>query len=453
MMRITAIPYTLQFKRPAMTSRGALHARPVVFLRAGSDGVIGWGECGPVPCLSPDDRPDFPDVVQSVCDRINAGAPTETIDLSGLPSLAFGLETALRDLETGGRQQLFNTPFARGKSSLATHGLVWIDTPDAMLAQIEAKIAAGCRVVKMKVGALPLEQELALLAEFRRRWPPDYVELRLDANGAWQSVEQALVALEQLAAFDPSFVEQPLPAGRWADTAAVCARSPVPIALDEELIGAVNPAQLLDAIQPQHLVLKPSLLGGLAACETWIVEAAKRGIQWWINSLLESNVGLNAIAQWTSARDTGRVHGLGTGRLFTNNIPSPLRLDGCGLRLDPDSAWIFKTLWSEEGGWSARTFPHPNPLPKRGGTGHSLLPLPLGEGWGEGESALPANFLTVDENTYQPADLVHLDPANLPTNLSENARATLLFCRDWLRGRDEFLITTSGSPARQRTLP
>jgi o-succinylbenzoate synthase len=203
-----------------------------------------------------------------------------------------------------------------------------------MLAQIERKIAQGCQVIKLKVGALPFEEELALLAALRRRWPAGDVELRLDANGAWQP-EEALERLQRLAGLDIAFLEQPIPRGRPQEMAALCAASPIPIALDEELIAARNPSALLETIRPQHVVLKPSLLGGLAACEAWIAAAGRRGIDWWINSLLESNVGLNAIAQWTSALDDGRVHGLGTGQLFSNNVPSPLRLDGCGLRIDP----------------------------------------------------------------------------------------------------------------------
>ena len=358
MLRITAIPYTLRFKRPATTSRGALHARQVVLLRAERNGIAGWGECGPVPGLSRDDVPDFVDQVAAVCRQINAGADPAAIDLSALPSVAFGLETALRDLATGGNQRLFDTPFSRAQAILPTHGLIWMDDdPANILAQIERKITAGCAVIKMKVGALPFDDEISLLAGFRRQHPPAAVELRLDANGAWRSTEEALERLNRLATFEPAFLEQPLPAGRWQEMAAVCADSPVAIALDEELSAASTVEQramVLATIRPQHLILKPSLLGGLAACQTWIAHAERLGIGWWINSLLESNVGLNAIAQWTSSLGDQRVHGLGTGQLFANNIPSPLWLDGCGLRVDPAARWDFERVEARAGGEESR---------------------------------------------------------------------------------------------------
>ena len=190
-----------------------------------------------------------------------------------------------------------------------------------------------------------------MLVAFRRQHPAAIVELRLDANGAWRSVDEALERLEQLAAIDPLFVEQPLPAGRWQEMAALCAASPVPIALDEELIAASTAdrrATLLRTIRPQHVILKPSLLGGLAACETWIAEAQQLGVQWWINSLLESNVGLNAIAQWTATLGVTAAQGLGTGRVFTNNIPSPLHVDAGALHLLPERAWDLAPLLTKK---------------------------------------------------------------------------------------------------------
>jgi o-succinylbenzoate synthase len=343
---LTAFPYTLHFKRPAQTSRGLLSSREVVFLRAERDGVAGWGECGPVPGLSRDERPDYLAVVGDLCAQINRGEELAEAELDALPSFAFGLETALRDLATGGRQRLFDAPFTRGEAAQTTHGLIWTDTADGMLRQVEDKVEQGCRVIKMKVGGLRFADELHLLGAFRRRLPAPACELRLDANGAWPSVELALARLHDLARFEPAFVEQPLPPGFSSTTAEVCAKSPVPIALDEELISvghADERRSLLRSLRPQHLILKPSLLGGLAACQAWIADAEALGIQWWINSLLESNVGLNAIVQWTAAHGSDRVHGLGTGQLFANNIPSPLRLDGCGLRLD-GAVWDFSLL-------------------------------------------------------------------------------------------------------------
>ena len=351
-MRLTAHPYTLTFKRPAVTSRGALFTKQVVFLaatHADLPDVVGWGECSPMPGLSIDDLPDYVDRVQSVCDTFNAGSDMPALGLTELPSVASGLETALRDLQTGGQQRLFDTAFSRGQAALPTHGLIWMDTREGVLDQVEQKAAQGCRVIKMKVGALPFEREHALLKSIRQRFPRDEMELRLDANGVF-APDEALEHLERLAEFDVAFLEQPIAAGRWQEMADLCARSPIPVALDEELIGIAGAEarrQLLDTIRPQHLILKPSLLGGLAACEAWIDEAERLGSQWWINSLLESNIGLNAICQWTSARqskEVERVHGLGTGQLYANNIPSPLRLEACGLRLDPAASWDYRSI-------------------------------------------------------------------------------------------------------------
>lgn len=349
MLNLTAHPYTLHFKRPAATSRGALSTRQVIFLRAVNSeqpGVVGWGECGPMPKLSVDDRPDFAEQVQHVCTQINAGMVLDQLDLSHLPSLAFGLETALHDLQTGGKQQLFDTNFSRGAAALATHGLIWMDSVDGILQQISQKIAQGFRVIKLKVGALPFGEECALLAAIRRQHPAEQITLRLDANGAFTPAD-ALKKLNQLAAFDIHFLEQPIRAGQWPQMAEICAQSPIPIALDEELIGVHTPATrgaLLETIRPQHLIIKPLLLGGFAASASWIRLAETLGSEWWVNSLLESNIGLNALCQWTSALDNIRVHGLGTGQLFTNNIPSPLQLTGSRLQLNRVAAWDFTCI-------------------------------------------------------------------------------------------------------------
>jgi len=318
MLRIAICPYELHFKRPAATSRGALTTRRLYLLRAwdaGNPTRVGWGECGPLPGLTQ----------------------------SPLPSFTFALETALRDLHAGGRQRLWDTPFTRGEAGLPTHGLIWMDTVDSLLRQIETKVAAGFTVIKMKVGALPFVDELRLLSEIRRAYPAHQVELRLDANGAF-APDTAPGILDQLARLDVAFLEQPIGAGQWAHMAEICRLSPIPIALDEELIPIVDAdtrRRLLDAVQPQHLIIKPTLLGSFRTCERWIDDATARGIQWWINSLLESNIGLNAICQWASAIGEGRVHGLGTGTLFDNNIVAPIYLAGHELVMRQDHPWIF----------------------------------------------------------------------------------------------------------------
>lgn len=317
--------YTLHFKRPAVTSRGVLHTRQVVFIRATQGDHTGRGECGVVPGLSRDDRADYVEQVQQVCAQLNRGATQDDLNLAAWPSIAFGLEMARLDLAGGGRGVLFDTPFAQGAAGLGTHGLLWIDTPAGLLQQAADKVAQGHRVLKLKVGALPLAEEVTLLRALRDRWPASQIELRLDANGAWSAAE-ARRALHALAPLGIAWLEQPIAAGQADALAALCAETPIPLALDEDLIRADDPVALLRHIQPQHIVLKPSLLGGLAACERWMAAADAAGSTWWINSLLESNIGLNAIAQWLSALPDTRVHGIGTGQLFTNNVPPAFEL-------------------------------------------------------------------------------------------------------------------------------
>lgn len=362
MLRLALEPYTLRFAKPAATSRGALTERRILLLAAWdteNPHVVGWGECGPIPGLSRDDIPDFAGEAAAVCGVINAGYTPTPADLAHLPSFAFGLEMALRDLAAAngtadGARRLWDTPFSRGECGLPTHGLIWMDTPDGLLRQIEAKIAAGFTAIKMKVGALPLDRELALLGAVREVYSPDRIELRLDANGAFDP-DAALSILEQFARFDVAFLEQPIRAGDWPRLGELCRRSPIPLALDEELIPVADAGtrrRLLDAVKPQHLILKPALLGGFTAADAWIADAEARGIGWWTNSLLESNIGLNAICQWTAAvdgaaedsRSRDRVHGLGTGGLFTNNFGSPLRLQGSRLFYDKESTWELPDL-------------------------------------------------------------------------------------------------------------
>lgn len=357
MLEVTLIPHTLYFRRPAATSRGLLSERPIWFVQAHDShqpDVAGWGECGPIPGLSADDHPDFGHAIQRVVDELNADGVTlrcaahhsaqQTVagllaelagDLADLPSFAFGLEMALLDLLSGGIGRLWNTPFARGERGLETHGLIWMSDPLAMLGQIADKVAHGHRVIKLKVGALPFDQECELLAEIRRLYPPTWIELRLDANGAF-TAEEVLSKLERMAHYGIAFLEQPIPSGHLQQMMTICRYSPIPICLDEELIAApvAECSALLEEIAPQHVIIKPALLGGFRASETWIAACSHLGIQWWINSLLESNVGLNAICQWTAAIGGERVHGLGTGQLFANNIVSPLRYEGCQLWID-----------------------------------------------------------------------------------------------------------------------
>lgn len=341
--------YTLYFKKPAATSRGALHSKETyfLFLRDPNDPTrFGLGEASPLPGLSRDGGPGFEERVAEVCRRLNQGASPAALDVSDWPALAFGLETALLDWQEGGTRRLFDTAFSRGEASLPTHGLIWMANQAGMLQQIQAKVAQGFRCLKLKVGALDWAEELALLVDIRRAYSPEQIELRLDANGAF-TAENALDRLHALAPFAIFALEQPLKPGQWPALAELCAASPIPIALDEELIGITTLADkraLLETIKPQHLVLKPALIGGFTAAEEWLNLARPRGIGWWVNSMLESNVGLNALCQWVSTLPPAVTHGLGTGQLFDNNIPARLRLEGPELRYDPTLAWDLSAI-------------------------------------------------------------------------------------------------------------
>lgn len=338
--------YTLHFKQPAGTSRGVLRSKPACFLRLAAPGRVGLGEAALWPGLSPDDRPDFEARLAAVCRALNRGQPPAELDLAAWPALAFGLETARLDWAGGGTRRLFDTPFSRGKESIPLHGLIWMGRPADMLQQVHHKISQGHTCLKLKVGALDFDTECALLADIRRHYSPETVELRLDTNGAF-SADAALDRLGRLAQFHIHSLEQPLKPGQWPALAALCAHSPINIALDEELIGLTTPAQktaLLAQVKPHYLVLKPALLGGIAAAQEWITLAQAAGTGWWVNSALESTIGLNALAQWVSFLRPAGVQALGTGQLFTNNIPSPLRPAHGALTLDPALAWDVSAI-------------------------------------------------------------------------------------------------------------
>lgn len=353
MLYFSLHPHTFHFKRPARTSRGDLETRQIWFVRAWEEDepeVFGLGECGPVPGLSIDTKYELRNTNYELRTAHYAQNAQISEALSALeinkhlqPALAFGVETALLDLRAEGQRRIFDTAFSRGQMGLATHGLIWMDSTEGILEQIDKKVAQGHTVIKMKVGALSFADELALLKEVRTRHPN--IELRLDANGAFSTVE-ALSKLERLASLNIAFLEQPVKAGHGAALADICRRSPIPIALDEELIGVQNPLALMETIRPQHLILKPTLLGGFSACEYWMTLCEEIGAQWWINSLLESNVGLNAICQWASSFHDERIHGLGTGQLFTDNIQSPLKLVGNQLWYDRALPWEIGAVGS-----------------------------------------------------------------------------------------------------------
>ena len=339
MYTIKIVPRRLHFKQPAGTSRGSYTTRDVWYLHLTSDKYpdrVGIGECAPLPKLSCDDMQGYESVLAHICNEVTEQGGFSVESLRDYPSILFGLETAFRHLERG-CFELWDTPFSRGEVGIPINGLIWMGDYKKMLEQIEAKMAVGFRCIKLKIGAINFEEELALLRFIRSHFSAKEVELRVDANGAFAPAD-AMEKLKRLAELDLHSIEQPIRAGQWEDMARLTAEAPLPIALDEELIGINIPERkqcLLDSVHPQYIILKPSLHGGMAGGNEWIREAEKRNIGWWITSALESNIGLNAIAHWCATFNNPLPQGLGTGALFTNNVDMPLEVR-------KDSLWYLK---------------------------------------------------------------------------------------------------------------
>lgn len=335
--------HTLIFRQPAGTSRGVLHHRDSYFLLLRdtlNPETTGIGECGVIPGLSPDDRPGFEERIAGLCEEINQSSTVNASGLESWPSIRFALETALFDLTGGGKRILFESAFTSGEKPININGLIWMGDENFMLQQVEEKLAAGYRVIKIKVGAIDFETELKLIAGIRKRFGEDRITIRLDANGAF-SAEEAAEKLKRLSDFAIHSIEQPIKQGMPGIMAEICRTSPIPVALDEELINisGSDKKKLLEQIKPRYIILKPSLLGGFDACREWIDLATGEGIGWWITSALESNIGLNAIAQWTATLGNDLPQGLGTGSLYANNIPGPLEAANGVLHYLPGKPW------------------------------------------------------------------------------------------------------------------
>jgi len=337
----------LQFKFPAGTSRGVLLHKPSSFLLLEKDGFTGIGECSTIPNLSIDPVETYLEKLEEVCRLLNEGVDPGSIDLSLFPSIAFGLETALLDLKARVSKCLFPSAFTRGETGIPINGLVWMGDKDFMQKQICEKIAAGYHCIKLKVGALDFETELEIISDIRQQFSPEDIELRLDANGGFTPTD-ALEKLEKLAAFHIHSIEQPIKQKQFEAMAELCRQSPIPIVLDEELIGvwSENKEFILEKIKPAYIILKPSLVGGFRQSEEWIRLAEKHNIAWWITSALETNIGLNAIAQWTYTLNSQLPQGLGTGQLYHNNIPSPLAIENAKLFYNPEVDWDLNSLLS-----------------------------------------------------------------------------------------------------------
>ena len=345
MRKITITSKLLHFLQPAGTSRGVYNTRLSFYLKFTSDeqpDVVGVGECATLPDLSCDAMPpnEYERKLRTFCDEYERTGVIDYEAMRAYPSMLFGLETAVAQFNAKGSLNFFDTPFGRGEEGIPINGLVWMGTFEEMFERLEAKLKAGFRCVKLKIGAIDFDRELQLIRHIRSTFSRKDVELRVDANGGF-TPEEALSRMEALVQYDIHSIEQPIKQHQWTEMARLCAATPLPIGLDEELIG-VNERQkkieLLDTIRPQYIVLKPSLHGGMAGTEEWIQLARERNIGSWITSALESNVGLNAIAQLTaSIYGTNICHaqGLGTGQLFADNIEMPLKVVG-------DKLWIMQ---------------------------------------------------------------------------------------------------------------
>jgi|SRR5690554_269520 len=337
--------YRLDFKRPSGTSRGVLRQKDTFFIILKKEGKYGVGECGLLRGLSIDDRSDYEEMLAWTCENISLGEKVLLQKLMEFPSIQFGVETAFRSLKAESPFELFPSDFTRGKDAIDINGLVWMGDKQFMKNQIVDKLEEGFQCIKMKIGAIDFETEFELLKLIRKEFSASEITLRVDANGAFE-YEEALEKLKWLSDLEIHSIEQPIKQNQWEQMAELCDKTPLPIALDEELIGVFNEEEqdrLLSTIKPQYIILKPSLVGGMAGSDRWIALAEKHRAGWWMTSALESNIGLNAIAQYTYTKNNDMPQGLGTGSLYTNNIDSPLEVVQGALRYNPKGEWDWET--------------------------------------------------------------------------------------------------------------
>ncbi|MBD3724846.1 MAG: o-succinylbenzoate synthase [Flavobacteriaceae bacterium] len=338
--------YILNFKRPSGTSRGILTEKETWFLILEENGKIGIGECGILRTLSIDDRPDYEEKLKWVCENIHLGKDKLWDELIEFPSIQFGVEMAFLSLASKTPFELFPSAFTQGKESMEINGLVWMGEQAYMKQQIEEKLAQGFRCIKLKIGAIDFQKELELLRFIRQNFDEKTIEIRVDANGAF-GLNEALSKLIQLSDYKLHSIEQPIQKNNTDNMSELCKTTPFPIALDEEIIGVFgleNKEQLLAKIRPQYIILKPSLVGGFKGTLEWISIAEKLNIGWWITSALESNIGLNAITQFTFTLKNPMPQGLGTGGLYTNNFDCPLYIEKGRIHYNPNLIWDISAL-------------------------------------------------------------------------------------------------------------
>ncbi|NVJ89003.1 MAG: o-succinylbenzoate synthase [Flavobacteriaceae bacterium] len=344
MIKASYKKYVLNFKNPSGTSRGILKTKETWFIILQKENSYGYGETGLFRGLSIDDVYNYEEKLQWVCKNINLGLENLLAELIEFPSIQFGLEQAFTSLLSKDAFNLFPSKFTLGNDIIPINGLIWMGDKDFMKSQIKNKIEAGFSCIKMKIGAIDFDEELTLLKAIRKEYSSNEIELRVDANGAFHTTN-ALDKLEKLAKFDIHSIEQPIKQGQVEEMAYLCEKTPLPIVLDEELIGVFSlqkKTALLQLIKPQYIILKPSLVGGFKGSSEWIKFAEQNNIGWWITSALESNIGLNAIAQFTYTLQSNLPQGLGTGSLFTNNIESPLEVKNGALLYNTKLNWNFK---------------------------------------------------------------------------------------------------------------
>ena len=342
-MKASYKKYILNFKQASGTSRGVLLTKETYFLKITTQHKVGIGECCLFKGLSFDDTPNYENKLIWLCNNIEKNKQELLNELINFPSIQFGLEQALLSLNSSQMFDIFPSKFTQSLDSIAINGLIWMGSENAMKQQITDKIKEGFSTIKMKIGAIDFNAELALLKRIRNNFSSEEIELRVDANGAF-SPSEALEKLKRLSDFQIHSIEQPIKQGQIYEMANLCEKTPLPIALDEELIGVLDVTKkkkIVQIIKPQYLILKPSLVGGFLGSEQWITLAEENKIGWWITSALESNIGLNAIAQWTYTLGNKMPQGLGTGSLFTNNFESPLKVKNGNLHYDTAKKWNF----------------------------------------------------------------------------------------------------------------
>ena len=340
-MKATYKKYILEFKRPSGTSRGIMTHKETFFIILERDKRFGIGECGILRGLSVDDVPGYEDKLKWTCDNIHLGKDQLWKALMQYPSIQFGVEQAFLSLNSEDPYLLYPSEFTQNNSPIAINGLIWMGDERFMHQQIQKKLEEGFKCIKLKIGAIDFEKEIALLKSIRNTYSEKEIEIRVDANGAFIPSE-AMAKLERLSLYGLHSIEQPIKAGNTNEMTELCLNTPIPIALDEELIGITDVTEkekLLQIIRPQYIILKPSLVGGFRGSMEWIKIAEKLNIKWWVTSALESNIGLNAIAQWTFTLNNPLPQGLGTGGLYTNNFKCPLKVKNGTISYEQDGSW------------------------------------------------------------------------------------------------------------------